>query len=256
MKLLHRRQHLELLLEGSDGEEDVLLGHRHSGRKERLEVRLVLVLAETGDLTGGGHLDSENRVRSRETTEGELGDLDADVVGRKVHRGVRLDGDTEHNVRRHLDSVDAGDLGDEGEGPRRANVALDDLDLVVFGDELDVVGSGDVEGSSDLGGGLLDAANRLGVEVLRREDEGRVSRVNSGVLDVLGDVVHDHLSVTSDSVHLHKERASVLCSRSSPNARKLTSISFASSMYLETTTGCSRETLAAWLRYASRSSRE
>jgi len=55
---------------------------------------------------------------------------------------------------------------------------------------------------SDLLGSNLDSSNGLGVEVLRRKNEGRVSGVDSSVLDVLRDVVHDHLSVLRDGVHL------------------------------------------------------
>jgi len=114
VKLLNRREHLELLLERSDGEEDVLLGELDSSRDESLEVGLVLVLSEAGDLSGGSHLDSEDRVGSVESRERELRDLDSDVVLGKLDLGVGSDGEAEHDLGGHLDGVDSSDLGDEG----------------------------------------------------------------------------------------------------------------------------------------------
>ena len=48
-----------------------------------------------------------------------------------------------------VDEIDLEDLGHEGEAPGGPEVALDDLHLVVLGNELDVEGTGDVEGAGD-----------------------------------------------------------------------------------------------------------
>lgn len=203
MKLLNTRQQLHLLLVGTDREENVLLGHLHPGRDQRLEVSLVLVLSETGDLSCRRHLDTQDRIRSGKSTETELRNLDSDVVLGHLDLGVRSDRDVEHDLGGELDSVDVGHLGDKGSGPGGSKVALDHLDLVVLGHELDVVRTGDIEGHTDLLSGHLDSSDGFGVEILRRQDKGGVSRVNTSVLDVLGDVVHDHLSVSGDGIHLN-----------------------------------------------------
>ena len=47
-------------------------------------------------------------------------------------------------------------LGDEGEGARYAEVALDDLEVVVLGDQLHVEGASDVERVGDVAGDVAD----------------------------------------------------------------------------------------------------
>ena len=77
------------------------------------------------------------------------------------------------------------------------------LDVVVLGEELCVDGAGDVEALAECTHGALDATHGLDVELLCREDEGRVTGVHTCVLDVLGDSVVDDASVLDDGVHLN-----------------------------------------------------
>ena len=130
----------------ADRQQDVLLRQGEPGREDGLEEGLVDVLAQAGDLAGRGHLDAQVRVGALEPGEGELRRLDADVVeveGRSCRCGragpcMAADG--------QLDEVRPGHLGDERERARGPQVALDDLDGVVLGDELDVERAGDARG--------------------------------------------------------------------------------------------------------------
>ena len=62
--------------------------------------------------------------------------------------------------------------------PRDPDVALDDLELVVLGDELHVEGTLDVQRLRDLQSDALDLAQRLLVQVLRRRHQRRVACEN------------------------------------------------------------------------------
>jgi hypothetical protein len=87
--------------------------------------------------------------------------LDSNVLRRDVGWRVLSERQTSHSLRGHLDQIDTHDLRDEWEGPRGTDVALDDLDLVVLGDELNVKWAGNVKGSADLLCRVLDLAYGL-----------------------------------------------------------------------------------------------
>ncbi|GKT92902.1 LOW QUALITY PROTEIN: hypothetical protein Ct61P_10752 [Colletotrichum tofieldiae] len=201
-ELVDGGQHLLLVLVGTDGQEDVGLGDLEAGRHQSLEVGLVLVNTEASHLSSGSHLNAQDRVGSRQTRETELGNLDTDAVGGDGGRGVGLEGPAGDGLGGHLDHVDTHDLGDEGEGSGGTNVALNDLDVVVLGNELDVVRASDVQGSANLAGGLLDSSDGLGLQILGRQDEGCVTGVDTSVLDVLGDEVANDNTVLGNGVHL------------------------------------------------------
>ena len=203
----HGRQELLLLAVRADAQEHVVCRHAHATGEERAQVRLVLVAPEARDLARRRHLDAQDRVGAAKAREGELRHLDADIVARHVDRGVRLQVQAHHRTRRHLDRVDARDLRHEGERAGGTHIALDHLDLVVLRDELDVARARHVERRHDHARGMLDAAHRRGLEVLRRHNERRIARVDAGILDVLRDVVHDQLAVLRDGVHLNLFRA-------------------------------------------------
>ena len=144
VQLLNRRQDLDLLLVAADREQDILLRQDDTRRNQRLKVSLVLVPPETSHLSCRRHLDAQDRVGTRETAEAELRHLNTDIVGRQGHMRVRFDWHTEHDLRRHLNRVDPSDLRDERERTSRAQVALDDLDLVVLCNELDIERSSNI----------------------------------------------------------------------------------------------------------------
>ena len=134
--------------------------------------------------------------------EGELRGFHADpvdVVGRLVGLGI---GSVEHDAGGGLDEVTLQHLADEGERTRGAEVALDDLDLVVAGQILDVERTGDVQLLGYLAADLLDAAGRGEVDLLGGEHQRGVAGVYAGKLDVLGDGVFDNLTILCHGVEL------------------------------------------------------
>ena len=81
---------------------------------------------------------------------------------------VRFAWVTHHDLRGQSDEVNVEGLGDEGKRPGRPEIALDDLNHVSLGQQLDVEGTGDVQGLRDLAGDLFNRANRLHIQFLRR----------------------------------------------------------------------------------------
>ncbi|GKT45601.1 LOW QUALITY PROTEIN: uncharacterized protein ColSpa_05782 [Colletotrichum spaethianum] len=202
-ELVDGRQHLLLVLVGADGQENVGFGDLEAGRHQSLEVGLVLVNTEASDLSSGSHLNTQDGVGARETRETELGNLDTDAVGGDGGRGVGLERPASDGLGGHLDHVDTHDLGDEGEGSGGTDVALNDLDVVVLGNELNVERTSDVQGSTNLASGLLDSGDGLGLQILGRQDEGGVTGVDTSVLNMLGDEVANDNTVLGNGVHLN-----------------------------------------------------
>ncbi|KAF3384345.1 hypothetical protein F1880_003105 [Penicillium rolfsii] len=203
VQLLDGGQHLHLLLVGTNGEQNVTLGQTEASGEQSLEVGLVLVTTERSDLTSGSHLNTKNWISTRQTREGELGDLDTDVVLGDANGRIRLEGNVDHSLGGHLDQVDTHDLGDEGERTRSTHVTLDDLDVVVLSNKLDVVRTSDVQSVTDLASRLLNATDSLSAQILGRQDQGSVTGVNTGILNVLRNEVANHDTVAGDGIHLN-----------------------------------------------------
>ena len=91
-----------------------------------------------------------------ETGEGELWDLDPDPALAAVQHLDGLDVVADDDVGGRRDEVEAERLGDEGEGARHAQVALDHLQVVVLGDQLHVEGPRDVESVGNVAGDVAD----------------------------------------------------------------------------------------------------
>ena len=79
-----------------------------------------------------------------------IGDFDSDVVCRKFGIGVWSDIETEHDLGSDFNGVDSSHFGNERERPRRSKITFDDFDLVVLGDELNIVWPSDVERVTNL----------------------------------------------------------------------------------------------------------
>ena len=77
----------------------------------------------------------------------------------------RLDLVAHNHIGGSRDEVVAERLGHEREGSRDAEVALNDLEIIVLGDQLHVEGARDKEGFGNLGRDLTDLGQRLGVDV-------------------------------------------------------------------------------------------
>ena len=202
LKLANSWEHLHLVLEGTDRKEDVLLWQLEAGGDQCLEVGLVLVATEAGNLTSGGHLNTKNWISASKTGEGELWNLNSDGAWNKSWLGVWLDWNIHDGLGGKLNHVDAHDLGDEWERAGSSDVTLNDLNVVVLGNELDVVWSSDIQGLTNFAGCLLDTLDGGILKILWWQDEGRITGVNTSVLDVLGNKVADHDTILGDGVHL------------------------------------------------------
>ena len=162
-------EHLGLLLRGTRGEQDVLLGDTVADGEHTLEQGRIGVVAQTAHLARRAHIDTENRVGLLQAVEGELAGLDTDIVEVEEILLRLLHGHAEHDLRGQVDEVELQDLRDKREGTRGTEVALDDVDVVLAGHKLDVERTVDMERLGDLTADALDAAHGLDVEFLRRE---------------------------------------------------------------------------------------
>ncbi|KAI6760251.1 hypothetical protein HG531_013452 [Fusarium graminearum] len=186
------------------------LGHAevHCGL-ERSPVGLNEVFTEASDLTSGRHLNTQERIGASKTGPGELGDLGRNVVALHGHEiSGRGDVLTNKGLGSSIDEVGSEDLADKGERSRSTKIALDNLEerlttLRVLGlDDLHVEGTADLPGLGDLLSDFLDTLHGSAVEVGGRKDEGGITRVDTSLLDVLGNSVQDKLSVGRDTVNV------------------------------------------------------
>ena len=178
-------------------------GELELGRDHGLHEGLVLGIAEASDLPGRGHLYAKVGIGTAETSKGEHGSLDADVVNVKKGDAVGLDLETAHRLGGKRDEVVVEGLTDEREGSACSEVALNDLDVVVLGHELDVEGTGDLKGAGDHAGISLDLSNSVGHELLGGEDDGSVTTVDTGVLQMLADGVVEDGTLVGNGIELN-----------------------------------------------------
>mmetsp|Transcript_19528 Transcript_19528/g.31996 ORF Transcript_19528/g.31996 Transcript_19528/m.31996 type:complete len:362 (+) Transcript_19528:2446-3531(+) len=204
VELAGRVDKLELLFVGADGHQDVLLGHHKPGRQQCLDVCLVLVSTKACDLPGGGHLHSQHRVGACESGEGELRCLDTNIVevGDAVAGHARYPQSYNH-PRCHLCQVDVERLGHKRERPGCAQIALDDLDFVVFRNELTIERARHIERVGNLPRRIFHLTNGLLVQVLGREDNGGITRMDPRVLHMLRYAVHHQLSIARNCINLY-----------------------------------------------------
>jgi hypothetical protein len=147
--------------------------------------------------------------RKGEEEQRTLRNLDGNVVALLGHE---VDGSgnvlTDNGSGSDVDEVDAENLGNEGERTGRAKVALDDLEGGLLtgdglADDLHVVRTRDLERLGDLLSNDLESLHVVAVEGEGREDDGSVTRVNTGLLDVLGDGVDEELALVGDGVDVN-----------------------------------------------------
>ena len=186
-RIARRNQHRMLRNPVSDGEHG-------------LEQGLVEIVAYAAHLAGGCHVHSEYGVGVAQARERELRALDAHIFELErinLHRFGML---AEHAAGGKVYEINLQHLRYEGEAARRAQVAFDDLDVVVGRQELDVEGAGDMQFSRDGCGGLAYLGGRDSVDLLRRELYRGVSRMHSRKLDMFGYRRGYDLAVVGDGV--------------------------------------------------------
>src|SRR5690625_1407725 len=98
----------------------------------------------------------------------------------------------DHRFGGHFDQVNSHNFRNKGERSRGSDIALDDLDLVVLGNELNIKRACDIESVCDLGCSLFKSSDSLRVQIMRRKDQSSVTRVDTGILYMLGNKMANH----------------------------------------------------------------
>ena len=159
--------------------------HAIADAEQRLQEGLFKIVSQAGHFPGRGHLHTQSGIRSLQPRKGKLRGFNADVVELEQRMFRFGSFGMHHYPGSGVDEVVAQDFRDERKAPRGAQVALDDLDLVILGNELNVERAVDVQGIGNLPADEPHLADGLQVGALRRHYQGGVSRVHPGVLDVL-----------------------------------------------------------------------
>eukprot|EP00162_Nutomonas_longa_P015353 comp22285_c2_seq1/m.53234 comp22285_c2_seq1/g.53234 ORF comp22285_c2_seq1/g.53234 comp22285_c2_seq1/m.53234 type:complete len:353 (+) comp22285_c2_seq1:2477-3535(+) len=176
---------------------DGLLGHHKACANERLEEGMLGIAAKAGHFTGGGHLDTKHGVGALHALPRELRRLACNVVDLgEGDLGRRHTGETGKHTGCKIDKVDIVDLGHERERARGADIALNDLDVVLaVPQELHVHRARDVEALGDLGANILELGMGHRVDARGREKHGGIARVDTGVLNMLRERADNNLAV-------------------------------------------------------------
>lgn len=189
------------------GNQDVPdLRHLEVGRNGQVSLQesLVLVTTEASDFSGGSHLYTEDGVGTMDSLEGELGSLATNVVQRTSAERVGFNvGLSEENLSGSSNEIDIVDLRNEGEGPRGAQVALDDQNVVALPQVLYIHRAGGLEGRGDNGTDFADPVCDIGRYRVRRAEHGGVTGMDTSVFDVFGDGPVDDGTILGNNVQLN-----------------------------------------------------
>ena len=172
-------------------------------REHTLQQCLVVVVADAGRLARRSHIDTQNRVGFEQTRKRELRRFDTHIVDVGERLAVRLHLFAQHYLCGHSDEVEFGDFRHKRETSRRAQVALNHTQSVVFGQELDIERARDVQSLCYLFRNLFDTTDCLVVEFLRGEHHRGVARVDARILNVLADGVAFDDSVLRNCVNFN-----------------------------------------------------
>ncbi len=203
MQLVRSLEHISLLLGRTGTHQHSLVRHSQTNGEQRLEHCLVGIIAKTANFACRRHINAEHRVGTAETRERELRSLDTYVVEVEGTLGRLLNRQAEHDTSGKVDKVDFEYLRHEGEASRCTEVALNHLDIIILGKELDVERTGNIESFSNRSRHLLDAAHCLDVEFLRRELDSSVTTVHTGKLNMLGDSISLYFAMVGNGIHFY-----------------------------------------------------
>lgn len=102
-----------------------------------------------------------------------------------------------------IDEVVSAHFRDKWKTARGSEVTFDDFDLIFFGEELDIKWSCDTEFSDNFFCDFLDLSDSFDMERLSREYHGRISRVDSCILDVFRDSVYLEDAILSHTIYFY-----------------------------------------------------
>ena len=143
-------------------------------------------------LAGGLHLGTWGGVEASQLDEREHGDLDADRIGLRLGHVELAELIAQCEPGRDPGQRHAGRLGHEREGARAPRVDLEDVQDLVADGVLDVEAALDAQFDADSPRPVLDLGEDVHGDVLRRDEAGRVPRVDARLLQMLHDGAHEH----------------------------------------------------------------
>ena len=196
-------EHLCLLLGTTGREQNGMLRNALTHGKHTLEQSLIGVVAQAANLSGRTHIHTEHRVCFLQTVERELAGLDTNVVEVEEILIGLLHRLTEHHPGSQVDEVDLKHLAHKGEGAAGAEVTLDNHDVVFTGHELNVERTGDVQLLRNLTADTLDTSHRFDIELLRRQLQSGITRVDTGKLNVLTNGISHDFSLLSHAIEVY-----------------------------------------------------
>ncbi len=155
---------------------------------------------EAEDLSCGTHFGTEDRINLGEHVEREDRFLDP-VIGRFDLREVFfLELFPEHDAGGDAGHGEAAYLGNQGDGPGGAGIGLENVNRVVADSVLDVHEADHVHGFGDPLGIVANGFNVFFRDIDRRQDTGRIPRVDAGQLDVFHDGGNKSVGAVGDGV--------------------------------------------------------
>mmetsp|Transcript_39309 Transcript_39309/g.95113 ORF Transcript_39309/g.95113 Transcript_39309/m.95113 type:complete len:380 (+) Transcript_39309:651-1790(+) len=160
----------------------------------------MLILSKACDLTSGSHLHTKVGISTTKTSEREHRSLDTDVVNVQERNLVWLDIQSSHRLGSKRDEVVVQSLADKWESTTGTQVALNTLDLVSLGHELDVEGTSDSKGLGNGSSVLLDLLDGSNVKLLSWKHNCCVSTVDTGILQVLSNGVVEDFSLVGNGI--------------------------------------------------------
>ena len=108
----------------------------------------------------------------------------------------------QQKVSRHAGQRASGGFGQKRRSTRCPRVDFQHVDHVVFDGELDVHQAYQFQCFTQTLGDFPNGIHVLGSDLVRRNNTGRVSRMNAGFLDVLKDARDDDVLPVSQAVHV------------------------------------------------------
>ena len=172
-------------------------------REHRLENGTGSVTAYTPHFARRRHIHTQYRVCLLQAVEGELRSLDSYVIEVEEVLVRLLYRNAEHHFRSQFDKVDFKYLAYERERTAGTQVTFNHLDVVVFGEILNIERTGDIQFPGNLPTDTLDATYRLHIKLLRRKLDSGIAGMYAGKLYMLADSIRDDFPILRYGIHFH-----------------------------------------------------
>ena len=172
-------------------------------RKHTFQYCLVIILPDTANFSRGCHIHTQHGIGFQKPGKGELWSLHSHVIQIEYRfiQGFHLL--SQHDPGGHIDKVIFQYFRHEGKTPRRSQITLDDLDIIVLCQKLHIERTGYVQFFSDRAGNLFDSTDCLHVKFLCRENDGRITGMYAGKFNMFTDSISLHLALLCYGINFH-----------------------------------------------------